>query len=71
MKTRRKKSARPGRRKKATAGRARASCAANLEAQLDERTRERDEALERETPASFCALFRYRPARLHICLQAR
>jgi len=48
MKTRRRKTARPSRRKQATAGRGRASSAANLEEQLDQRTRERDEALERE-----------------------
>jgi len=45
MKTRRKKTARPKRGKQAIAGRrARGSSAANLKAQLDQRTRERDEA---------------------------
>jgi len=45
MKTRRKKTARPNRGKQAIAGRrARGSSAANLKAQLDQRTRERDEA---------------------------
>src|SRR6516225_7067067 len=48
MKTRRKKTARPNRGKQATGGRAQRSSAANLKEQLDERTRERDEALERE-----------------------
>ena len=48
MKTRRKKTARPNRRKQAIAGRARGSSAANFKEQLDQRTRERDEALERE-----------------------
>ena len=43
MKTRRRKTARPSRRKQATAGRGRASSAANLEEQLDQRTRERDQ----------------------------
>src|SRR6516162_234187 len=45
MKTRRKKTARPNRGKQAIAGRrVRGSSAANLKAQLDQRTRERDEA---------------------------
>ena len=45
MKTRRKKTARPKRGKQAIAGRrARGSSAANLKEQLDQRTRERDEA---------------------------
>ena len=48
MKTRRKKTARPNRGKQATGGRAQRSSAANLKEQLDQRTRERDEALERE-----------------------
>ena len=46
MKTRRKKTARPKRRKQATGARA---SSANLKEQVDQRTRERDEALERET----------------------
>src|SRR6516164_5212458 len=48
MKTRRKKTARPNRGRQATGARARRSSAANLKEQLDQRTRERDEALERE-----------------------
>ena len=52
MKTRRKKKAKPIRRKQPTAQRGRDSSAANLKEQLDERTRERDEALERETAIS-------------------
>jgi signal transduction histidine kinase len=48
MKTRRGKTARPNRGKQASAGRARSSSAVSLKTQLDQRTRERDEALERE-----------------------
>ena len=48
MKTRRKKTTRPNRGKQATGGRAQRSSAANLKEQLDQRIRERDEALERE-----------------------
>src|SRR5262249_3002361 len=48
MKTRGRKTARPSRRKKATAGCGRVSSAAKFKEQLDQRTRERDEALERE-----------------------
>src|SRR3974377_1670800 len=44
MKTRRKKTARPNRGKQATGGRAGRSSAANLKEQLDQRTRERNEA---------------------------
>jgi hypothetical protein len=47
MKARRKKTTRPKRCKRAT-GRAGGSSAANLKEQLDQRTRERDEALRRE-----------------------
>jgi GAF domain-containing protein len=50
MKTRRRKS--PKRRKQASARRARRSPAASFKEQLDQRTRERDEALERETATS-------------------
>jgi signal transduction histidine kinase len=52
MKTRGKKTARPNRGKQATVRRAPASSAANLHEQLDQRTRERDEALARETATS-------------------
>jgi GAF domain-containing protein len=48
MKARRKRKSRPNPRKRAPAGRARGSSAANFKEQLDQRTRERDEALERE-----------------------
>jgi signal transduction histidine kinase len=52
MKTRRKKAARPSRRKKATAGRGRASSGVNFKEQLDQRTRERDEALAQQAATS-------------------
>src|SRR6516164_6481580 len=52
MKTRRKKTARLNRRKLATVRRARASSADNLKAKLDQRTRERDEALEQQAATS-------------------
>jgi GAF domain-containing protein len=48
MKARRKRKSTPNRRKRAPAERARGSSAANFKEQLDQRTRERDEALERE-----------------------
>lgn len=48
MKTRGRKAARPTRRKHATARRARGSSAADLKEQLDQRTRERDEAREQQ-----------------------
>jgi signal transduction histidine kinase len=48
MKARRKRTSRPNRGKQAPAGRARGSSAANFKEHLDQRTRERDEALERE-----------------------
>src|SRR6516162_11285182 len=48
MKTPRRNTARPSRGKQPTAGRARDPSTANLKEQLDQRTRERDEALERE-----------------------
>jgi GAF domain-containing protein len=48
MKTRRRKTARPSRRKQAATGRSSGSSAAHLKEQLDQRSRERDEALERE-----------------------
>src|SRR5215471_14021924 len=48
MKTLDKQTARPNRGKQATVRRARGSSATNLKEQLDQRTRERDEALERE-----------------------
>jgi GAF domain-containing protein/DNA-binding response OmpR family regulator len=50
--TRHIKTARPSRRKQATGRRACGSSSANLKEQLDQRTRERDEALEQQTATS-------------------
>ena len=50
--TRRKKTARPDRGKRAAAGRARSPSAAKLKKQLDQRTRERDEAVEQQAATS-------------------
>ena len=52
MKTRRRKTTKLKRRKKLTVTRRRGSSAADLQKQLDQRTRERDEALEQQTATS-------------------
>ena len=52
MKARRRKTARPSRRKQTPTRRSRDSSTASLKKRLGQRTRERDEALERETATS-------------------
>jgi GAF domain-containing protein len=52
VKTRRRKTTKPNRRKQATVRRARAFSSVNLKEQLDQRTRERDEALEQQIATS-------------------